>query len=509
MRRAAALLLVCSACDGPGAPATSPATLPGVVAVSGNAPWNSSCRGPPGRSGVLFPNAEAEPQVAIDPTDPKHLIGIWQQDRWSNGGANGLVSAVTFDGGHTWTQSFAKLTRCSGGAFQRASDPWVSISPNGIAYQIGFAFDWDAPNRAMLVSRSTDGGRTWETPIPLQQDADPDLAMDKETLTADPLDSHYAYAVWDRLTRFTTPGPQSTGPTWFSRTSDGGTTWDQPARSIYDPGPDAQTISNQIVVLPDGTLVNTMMVITQNSTPNARSAIAVLRSSDHGTTWPGPPVTVAEADFVGVADPKSNRGIRSGNVVHSIAVDRSSSSLYVVWADARFSSMQRDGIVISASADGGLSWSPPRPVNPLNGAPAFTPTVAVADGGKVGVSYYDLRNDNPSDPAHLLATHWLATSTDGGATFSETMIGGPFDLHAAPVVEGPAWFLGDYQGLATAGSVFLPMFVAAPGGGPTNVFFRPADLATATSGTLRVAARGFQQMWLGARERWRFGTLFK
>src|SRR5436190_9477440 len=138
MRRAAALLLFCCACDEPPA---GPQTLPGagLVTVSGTAPWNSSaCRGPAGPGGVAFPNAEVEPYAAVNPGNAKHLIGIWQQDRWSNGGASGLVTAATFDGGHTWTTSFARLTKCSGGTFQRASDPWVAISPNGTAYQIGF-----------------------------------------------------------------------------------------------------------------------------------------------------------------------------------------------------------------------------------------------------------------------------------------------------------------------------------------------------------------------------------
>src|SRR5881409_3788718 len=79
----------------------TPQSIPGLVAVSGKAVWNSSCTGPAG-SGEIFLNAEVEPSLAVDPTDPNHLIGAWQQDRWSNGGANGIVSAVSFDGGHTW-----------------------------------------------------------------------------------------------------------------------------------------------------------------------------------------------------------------------------------------------------------------------------------------------------------------------------------------------------------------------------------------------------------------------
>ena len=62
MRRAAALLLICWACDD----AAPMVVLPGLVAVSGSAPWNSAaCRGPVGRSGVPFANAEVEPYVAV------------------------------------------------------------------------------------------------------------------------------------------------------------------------------------------------------------------------------------------------------------------------------------------------------------------------------------------------------------------------------------------------------------------------------------------------------------
>src|SRR5437763_16444183 len=168
--RAAALLLACVSCAGEETPSQS---IPGLVAVSANAPWSGSCTGPTGRGGVVFHDAEVEPSIAIDPSDAKHLIGAWQQDRWSNGGANGVVSAVTFDGGHTWKQTTAKFTLCSGGSYQRGTDPWVSIGPSGTAFLIVYAFDQDKVNRAMLVSRSNDRGLSWEEPKPLQHDTDP------------------------------------------------------------------------------------------------------------------------------------------------------------------------------------------------------------------------------------------------------------------------------------------------------------------------------------------------
>jgi hypothetical protein len=193
-------------------------------------------------------------------------------------------------------------------------------------------------------------------------------------------------------------------------------------------------------------------------------------------------------------------------VVPSIAVDRSTGTLFVAWEDARFSGA-RDGIALSTSTDGGLSWSPPVQVNGAPNFPAFTPSLAAA-GGKLAVSYYDLRSDVPTDSNRTLVTHWLATSSDGGVTFSETLIGAPFNIRGAPAVDGPAWFLGDYQAVAAVGPDFLPFFVAVSGNGPSDVYFRPADGAASPS-TLTVAARGVQQLWRGARERWRFGTLFK
>src|SRR4029450_10726167 len=40
-----------------------------------------------GQPGVNFLNSEVEPWVEVNPTDPNNVIAVWQQDRWSNGGA--------------------------------------------------------------------------------------------------------------------------------------------------------------------------------------------------------------------------------------------------------------------------------------------------------------------------------------------------------------------------------------------------------------------------------------
>ena len=58
---------------------------------------------PPDGSGTNFPDAEVEPWLEVNPTNAANVVGVYQQDRYSNGGAKGMTAAVSFDGGATWT----------------------------------------------------------------------------------------------------------------------------------------------------------------------------------------------------------------------------------------------------------------------------------------------------------------------------------------------------------------------------------------------------------------------
>ena len=80
------------------------------------------------------------------------------------------------------------------------------------------------------------------------------------------------------------------GPTLFTRTTNGGRTWERP-KVIYDPGVLKQTIGNVIVVLPNGTLVNFFNQIDFGTT--AEQTIKLIRSRDRGATWERRPTTVA------------------------------------------------------------------------------------------------------------------------------------------------------------------------------------------------------------------------
>jgi hypothetical protein len=487
---------------GTGSAIAGPLGTTPLVQVSGTSAFlGCTADGIAEQSGEVFLNSEVEPWIDVNPTDLDNLVGIWQQDRWSNGGARGLVSGVSQDGGASWQEVVIPgITLCSGGIYDRSTDPWVSFGPDGTLHQLALSFnDVAAPleprdfDHALLASRSIDGGLTWSSPIEVIRDLDANVFNDKQTITADPTDADLVYAVWDRLvfppserasviSGFVTAAFR--GPAWFARSTDGGLTW-EPARQIYDPGQNDQTIGNQIVVLPDGTLVDVFNEIrNDNRNGRAGSNVALLRSTDSGESWSGR-VFVSRLGTIEITDPDTGDPVRTGDIIPEVAVDPASGALYVVWQDARFSGGQFDSIAFSQSLDGGTTWSEPIKVNlspddvPAGNQQAFTPSVHVAADGTVGVTYYDFRNNTPS-PDTLPTDYFLVhchpadpeSCTDRGNWDDDEVrvTDSSFDMRLAPFALG--FFTGDYEGLSSIDDVFTPFFSQSHGTDPSSTFFR-------------------------------------
>ena len=143
MRRGAIVLGMLLAVVTAGSAQAAPATQ-----VHGLSPYPNpgGCHGAD-QAGTLFVNSEVEPWVGDNdnPTgdaDPDSLIGTWQQDRFSSGGSSGLLVAYSHDGGLSWIvpplSAQPAITNCqdpdnsgTNSDWERATDPWSDISPNG------------------------------------------------------------------------------------------------------------------------------------------------------------------------------------------------------------------------------------------------------------------------------------------------------------------------------------------------------------------------------------------
>jgi hypothetical protein len=175
-----------------------------------------------------------------------------------------------------------------------------------------------------------------------------------------------------------------------------------------------------------------------------------------------------------VVDPRDGAPIRTGDLLVEAAADprKKSDTIHIVWQDIRFTlaaplPIFNDQIVIASSEDGGFTWTDPKRVSSNKLTQAFTGSVEVDKDGDIGVTYYDFSADDPAG-IPLQTDYWFTSSRNDGATFSarQRITQQSFDMRTAPFANG--FFVGDYEGLTSAGGRFLPVFVAANSGNLAN-----------------------------------------
>ena len=373
--------------------------------------------------------------------------------------------------GRRFQRSVWPVSRCASGGlnYERASDPWVSIGPEGTVYGSALPFDVNSPRNTVAALTSYDGGRSWRNVTVLIDDTEPQFFNDKNSVTADPVRLGSAYQVWDRLEFSPDLSELVDGPTYLSVTRDFGRTWSTP-RVIVAMAPFQQTIGNVIVGDPrTGALYNFYELI-QYTDANANAVefarFEVVRSTDGGTTWSAPTV-VANDSSVGPVNPNTGQPLRTGFGLPFPAIDPRTGELYMAYEGSDFTAGRYNQIQLVHSTDRGRTWDTPVRVNADPTVLAFTPSIAVTNDGDVGVTYFDLRTLRPGNTTTLPTTTWLTIAPRGGTRFGhERQIAPVFDHLQAPNARG--FFLGDYQGLTTFDDQFRALFVTANNNQPNN-----------------------------------------
>ncbi len=472
----------------------------------------------PGVTTTIYRNSAVEPFLAVNPKNPCQAVAVWQQDRINNGGALEIGIAHTENGGKKWCRTTIPFQACNGGITARASDPWVSYSADGkkvylTVLNINITTDPNTQNQQGITALfSEDNGKSWSNPTFVKAEAFPrvdGILNDKNSITADLKIADNAYLVWDRFL-----SPESFhSDTWFTRTTTGGLSWED-SRPIYNVTLDPevksngiennnQTIGNIIVSLPNGELLCFMNRLyappgtTDEEYMNdvfpfkfLTSDIAVIRSSDKGQTWTQTATQIAESDGNNVQF-TCGYEIEGGQIVQgvgtqlrtaagaviifSVAVDKKSGALYVVWQDPRFNipGNHLPQILLSASYDNGFTWSTPVKVSrtPDNAAnpQAFTPSVAVNGRGQVGILYHDFRCNSSACSEKTNTNTWFALynnvlpaagSTGMGLDFVEEkgLSGHSYVIENGPVTGLGVMTNGDYQGLEAVNNNFYALY---------------------------------------------------
>ncbi len=427
-----------------------------------------------------WPMDEAEePFVAVNPVHPNNVVAAWIQDDFQD-----IIAATSFDGGQAWQQVPIPLTVCAGGPFLGAGDPWLSFAPNGDLYAMALTVNANSDLVAM-VGKSTDGGLHWSSSV-VPGSGTVDAPPDHPSLTADPTNASLAYAIWVGA------NSSHSSTAVFTRTTDGGRSWETARAIVYTASQSYIQFSQILVLPDDTLVDIFEFYVQQPNKPITFTNLQVMRSTDHGQTWSTPINAVTMTPlyrpngYTLVVDPDTGQYVFDPTNP-SFAVDSRNGNLYAVWEDGRFSKFQYNDIAFSMSTDGGFTWSAPirvnqtpltsPPLDPLDGQ-AFFPSIAVAPNGTLSVSYYDFRFNDPSPG--LPTDRWLVQCQPSSANPTNLacwdnevrLTNTSFNMEAVQPILPNGFFLGDYFGLAAAGDDFVATFTAVDSQTVTSIFAR-------------------------------------
>jgi hypothetical protein len=405
---------------------------------TGTTPYPTQAGSNPGYPAAtpMLAKDHSESDIEVDPTNPNHLIA---SSKWfvSAEGYNHLLGFYeSFDGGATWPVQ-GHIPGYEGwtdntdpvGAFDQWGNYYEFILPYEFYYNADGSHDFKVnqnlepnptlPAEAVGVAvrpHGATGPKDWITTHDghLDEVASYDSVgnePDKQWIAIDdnPGSPHEGriYLMWVDFHSLT-PVPYVS---YADARPDGThTDWSTPQalpEGSMHPQGNTYLLPH---IAPDGTVYTTLT----NFKPKQGfccTSIIMDSSSDGGATWNGPSTVVSNATPPGLT--YNNTTLRSG-IEDSFAVGSVKiSGHYPLYAAYEDNSAGVTNVLMTASYDGGTTWSAPIQVNDnLAAGDEFQPNLAAAPDGTVSVAFYDRRLACPTARTSAAATAGLSLDTN-------------------------------------------------------------------------------------------------
>jgi hypothetical protein len=395
-----------------------------------------------------------EPTVAIDPLNTDVVVA--GSNDYCASIVNGEVWAGYYrseDGGVTWTDSLvpgypddsSEGGRASPvhGSCAAAGDPTQSFDAEGNLFYGFICFNRSKPiNGGVYVATYGNHGARYDRTVLVKRGTPSGqfgagLFQDKINLAVDQTGGEHGGSVYVAWSQYNAFSPNNA--VLFSRSTDAGASFSRPFK--VTPKEHGTASFTDLAVGPDGTVWLTYLTYASSSRPT--TDVWLLESTDGGSSF-GKPMHVASISrfdsdlFTGgtggvdcgdgpFACPS---GFTFSRFFSNTAVAADDEGAHVVWASRLPSGQSK---VFARTLDENGIWSDAQTLDGVTTGHQWFPDVASADG-TITVILYDTRDDlgyapdrppgNDADGANSgdVVQAWIAESSDGGASWSETMV---------------------------------------------------------------------------------------
>jgi len=379
------------------------------------------------------------PSLAANPRQPGQLLAACGVSSTPN--PEFVATYLSFDGGASWQDGGLPPRPLAGPA---GDDVTVAVDARGRGYvcatRAGHTSNPNSANpdanRAVYVWRTDDSGRSFSAPATLLQGQycdHPYLATGQGQTP----DGQNVYVAWGAGVSHTALD--------FTRSTDGGASFESPRRILAEASvPSLVSAGPELATGPHG-LVCAVCDWTsqQDSSGDMIGQVVAVCSSDAGDSFAAPVHLGSESAAIALP------GGVMPNSMPTVAVSPRGDALYVAFVTHKPGATHSD-IVVTASHDGGRTWSKAATATPDDAVTYFQPNLAVDETGRVAISAFALANGR-ADQVLL-----LASPPDLRFRPPVRVTTAAFNPHNSMPSGGKhgAWWMGDYQGIASSDGDF-------------------------------------------------------